>query len=126
MITISSSGSFKNTYKFLGFLHRREYIKNLKKFGERGVQALSEATPVRTGKTAASWGYEIDNKLNSIKITWTNSNLTTQNIPVAILIQYGHGTGAGVYVQGVDYINPALRPVFDEIGDEIWKEVTSA
>lgn len=123
MITISSKGSFDRTYKFLGFLHRREYISSLNDFGKMGVAALSAATPVRTGKTAASWGYEIKNKLNSIQIIWTNSNLTTQGVPVAILIQYGHGTNSGVHVQGIDYINPALEPVFEEISEQIWKEV---
>lgn len=123
MITFSSKGSFNNTYKFLGFLHRRDYLKSLDQFGKKGVAALSAATPKRTGKTASSWGYEIENKLNSIKITWTNDNLTTQNTPVAVLIQYGHGTKSGVYVQGIDYINPALKPVFDNIADQIWKEV---
>ena len=123
MITISSKGSFDNTYRFLGFLHRREYLKSLDSFGRMGVEALSSSTPKRTGKTAASWGYEIKRKLNSIQIIWTNSNLTTQNTPVAILIQYGHGTKSGAYVQGIDYINPALAPVFDDIADKIWKEV---
>ena len=123
MLTISSKGSFDNTYKFLGFLHRREYLKSLDEFGKMGIEALAAATPKRTGKTAASWGYEIKRTVNSIEIIWTNSNLTTQFTPVAILIQMGHGTRSGAYVQGIDYINPALKPVFDKIADKIWKEV---
>lgn len=126
MITITSKGSFTKTYRFLEFLKRREYLKRLNSFGQQGVETLAAATPKATGKTSESWSYQIEEKLNSINITWTNSNLTSSGTPVAILIQYGHGTRSGVYVEGIDYINPALKPVFEEIGKSIWREVTEA
>lgn len=126
MIKFESKGSFKNSYRFLQFLARRKYLEKLDEYGKMGVEALSAATPVRTGKTAASWSYEIDTSLNSVKITWTNSNMAYGNTPVVILLQYGHGTKSGKYVQGRDFINPALRPVFDNIADQIWKEVNEA
>ena len=123
MIKLSSKGSFKKSYRFLEFLFRGEYLRRLNEYGQKGVEALAAATPKATGKTAASWGYEIKEKLNGITITWTNNNLTSTGIPVAVLIQYGHGTRRGAYVQGIDYINPALAPIFSEIADSIWKEV---
>lgn len=89
-----------------------------------GVKALSEATPVLSGKTASSWGYQISKGHGSFSIHWTNSNIN-DGVPIAVIIQYGHGTGWGGYVQGIDYINPALRPVFQDIADQVWKEVTA-
>lgn len=88
-----------------------------------GVDALSAATPVDTGKTAASWGYVITRTSDTATITWTNSNVNN-GVPIALILQYGHGTGTGGYVKGRDYIKPAIRPVFDELANELWKEVT--
>lgn len=116
-------GSFKKTESFLGRAKKRDFYKRLKAYAERGVKALSEATPIDSGLTAASWGYEITQTEDTITISWTNSNIADGWAPVALLIQYGHGTGTGGYVQGRDYINPAMRPIFDEIADAIWEEV---
>lgn len=116
------SGGTK-TEKFLDRLINKDAYRKLDKYGETGVRALSEATPRDSGETANAWAYEIIKEKDSYTIEWTNSNLA-ENVPVAVLIQYGHGTGTGGYVQGVDYINPALKPIFETIADEIWKEVT--
>ena len=108
------------------FLERaKEAVKlgDLDKFGRAGVEALSSATPVNTGKTANSWYYEIENKNGTATISFNNSNIQN-GIPIAIILQYGHGTGTGGWVQGRDYINPAIRPIFDEIAENAWKEVT--
>lgn len=125
MITFSSQGDFKLTKKFLLRIQRREFFKGLSKYGQAGVTALSSATPKDTGETSGSWDYEISLTNSSLSITWMNSNIVS-GVPVAILLQYGHGTGTGGYVQGIDYINPALKPVFENILNEVWKEVTSA
>ena len=98
---------------------------DLDKYGNQGVAALSSATPVDTGLTAASWYYEIEQKPGSTVITFCNSNIQN-GIPIAIILQYGHATGNGGWVQGRDYINPALRPVFDKIAEKAWKEVTES
>lgn len=124
MIRVHHKGDFKNTEKFLEKAKKGDFFKDLNKYGEMGVKALSEATPVRTGKTADSWDYEIEQSSESVHIYWTNSN-ENSGVNVAVLIQYGHGTGTGGYVQGIDYINPALKPVFDEIAEKVWKEVTA-
>lgn len=118
-------GSFKNTDKFFGRAKSKTFYKNLERYAERGVAALSAATPEDTGLTARSWGYEIkyDDLHGTIKIAWTNSNVQDGWANVAILIQYGHGTRNGGFVQGRDYINPAMRPIFDEIANAIWEEV---
>lgn len=126
MVKITSSGSFKNSYKFLRFLFNKGHLRKLDEYGKKGVEALSSATPVDTGKTAASWGYEINEDKDSLSITWTNNNKSADGTPIVILLQYGHGTGWGRYVRGRDFINPALKPVFDEIAEDIWKEVTNA
>lgn len=95
----------------------------LDKYGRDGVAALSSATPVDSGNTANSWYYEIENKKGQVRINFLNSNIN-QGVPIAIMLQYGHGTGTGGWVQGRDYINPAIQPVFDRILQDIWKEVT--
>jgi len=95
----------------------------LNKYGAMGVQALASATPIDSGKTASSWGYEIEQKGKSWSIHWTNDNIN-QNVNIAIILQYGHGTGTGGYVAGQDYINPAIAPIFQAIADEAWKEIT--
>jgi hypothetical protein len=109
---------------FLNGLKNRDFLKHLDFYGRKGVAALSAATPVDTGKTAASWNYEIHYFREGVSMVWTNSNVN-KGENIAILIQYGHGTRNGGFVQGRDYINPALRPIFDEIADSAWKEVTS-
>lgn len=123
MIRFHQRGSTKNTMSFLKRIKSREYLKNLEKFGEYGVAALSAATPMDTGKTAQSWGYSIEIDDKGGRIAWTNSN-ANDGANVAILIQYGHGTRSGTYVEGIDYINPAMRPLFEELARNVWKEVT--
>lgn len=94
------------------------------KYANEGVNALSSATPVDTGLTAKSWDYEISNTDTSTTIYWKNSNVVN-GVPIAVLIQYGHGTKNGGYVEGIDYINPALRPIFEKMAQDAWKEVNS-
>lgn len=124
MITISSHGSFENTEKFLKRMSDRSIFDSLSRYGEEGVQALSQATPKDSGDTAQSWVYEIERTSTSYAIIWSNTNVV-DGVPIAVLIQVGHGTGTGGYVSGRDYINPALRPVFDRIAASVWKEVTA-
>lgn len=125
MIGITSEGDFKNTEKFLKKVKEGRYMDVLDKYGNVGVSALAQATPKRTGKTAASWGYEIQKERGGYVIYWTNNN-NNKDFYVAVALQYGHGTRNGGYVMGRDYINPAMRPVFDKIAEDAWKEVTSA
>ena len=119
------SGGFTKTERFLNRMKRREYLNVLDEFGREGVQALRNATPVESGLTAGSWDYEIKRTRDYVEIVWTNSNIN-DGVPIAVILQYGHGTGTGGYVQGRDYINPAIRPVFDKIAEKAWKVVTSA
>ena len=123
MITITSKGDLSKTYNFLKKISSQKFLNKIKEYGEKGVEVLSNATPVDTGKTAASWGYKVVTTNNSITITWTNSNVV-KGVPIAIILQYGHGTRNGGWVEGRDYINPAIQPIFDEIKNEIWREVT--
>lgn len=126
MIEIRVEGDFKNTEGFLRRLKERRYLRILNKYGEAGVNALTLATPKDTGITAGSWGYEIVQDQNGYVLYWTNTNNVDDWFYVAVALQYGHGTGTGGYVVGRDYINPAMRPIFDKIADDAWKEVTSA
>lgn len=119
------SGGFTKTERFINRMRRREYLNVLDEFGREGVQALRNATPVDSGKTAESWDYEIKRTSNCTEIIWTNSNIN-DGVPIAIILQYGHGTGTGGYVQGRDYINPAIQPIFDKIAEKAWKVVTSS
>lgn len=119
------SGGFTKTERFLNRMKRREYLNVLDEFGRDGVQALRNATPVDSGATAEAWDYEIKRTRNYTEIVWTNSNIN-DGVPIAVVLQYGHGTGTGGYVQGRDYINPAIRPIFDKIAEKAWKVVTSA
>lgn len=119
------SGGFAKTERFLNRMKRREYLNVLDEFGRDGVQALRNATPVDSGATAEAWDYEIKRTRNYTEIVWTNSNIN-DGVPIAVILQYGHGTGTGGYVQGRDYINPAIRPIFDKIAEKAWKVVTSA
>lgn len=119
------SGGFTKTERFLNRMKRREYLNVLDEFGRDGVQALRNATPVDSGATAEAWDYEIKRTRNYTEIVWTNSNIN-DGVPIAVILQYGHGTGTGGYVQGRDYIDPAIRPIFDKIAEKAWKVVTSA
>lgn len=123
MIVVKHRGSFKNTEAFLNRAIKKNYREILEKYAKKGVQALSAATPVDTGLTANSWDYEITYTKNSFSISWTNSNVV-KGVPIAIILQYGHATRGGGYVQGRDYINPALQPIFDQLAKEVWEEVT--
>lgn len=123
MITIKHKGDFKNTERFFKNSRNLRIEDILNKYGQVGVTALAAATPSETGLTAASWSYEIEIGSKSSSIYWTNSN-ENQGVNIAVILQYGHGTGTGGYVSGRDYINPSIQPIFDEIADEAWKEVT--
>ena len=123
-IYISQKGDFSKRIKILKKLSQKTYLKKIEKFAQMGVDALTAATPRDTGKTAESWGYEIHHSENGLTITWTNSNVNKW-ANVAVLIQYGHATRNGGYVQGIDYINPAMKPVFEEIAEKVWVEVIS-
>ena len=124
MFGFKLSGSWKKTERWLKKGLTDDYIKNLlEEMGEKGVKALENATPKKTGLTSKSWRYEIDVNGKNITLYWTNDNKTKDGDMIAVLLQYGHGTGRGGYVKGRDYINPALRPVFDEISEEIRKAV---
>lgn len=124
-VNFEVSGGFTKTERFLNRMKRREYLNVLDEFGRDGVQALRNTTPVDSGATAEAWDYEIKRTRNYTEIVWTNSNIN-DGVPIAVILQYGHGTGTGGYVQGRDYINPAIRPVFDKIAEKAWKVVTSA
>lgn len=122
MITVKSNGIFSKTTRFLERAKKAIKISDLDKYGVRGVAALSKMTPIESGKTASSWYYKIENTNGKISISFYNSNIQN-GVPIAIIIQYGHGTGTGGYVQGRDYINPAIRPIFDQITQDVWNEV---
>lgn len=123
IIQFKQKGDFSKMESFLKKLRKLDLDSVLDKYGKLGVQALASATPVETGKTAASWDYKIEKGKGVVTITWTNSNVNN-GVPIALLIQYGHGTGTGGYVQGRDYIKPAILPIFDQLADALWKEVT--
>ena len=125
MITVTHTGSYSNIDKFLKFISQEKYLRSIYKYAKKGVEALSNATPVDSGKTASSWNSEVIIGANSINIYWNNDNIN-KGVNIAVILQYGHGTRNGGYVQGRDYINPAIRPVFDKMAEELWKEVTSA
>lgn len=125
MFRATSSGSFDKTLKFLNRIQPDKLFANLDRFGRMGVDALSSATPVETGLASQSWGYQVANTKGRVSISWFNTDVEG-GVNIAVIIQYGHGTGTGGYVQGRDYINPAMRPVFDKILDDVWKVVTSA
>ena len=122
-IVFKHKGDFKKTKRFLKRMSEEEYLKCLDKYGRKGGEALALATPRDSGKTAESWDYRINRDKDGVKITWTNSNVN-KGVNIAIILQYGHGTRNGGYVQGRDYINPAIRPIFDQMAAEVWGEVT--
>ena len=123
MITFRQKGDFSKTSRYFERLKEAAKLGMLDKYGREGVAALASATPTETGLTASSWTYEIERKGNSVSIVYKNSNIN-KGVPIAVILQYGHGTGTGGWVQGRDYINPAIQPVFDKIANEAWREVT--
>jgi hypothetical protein len=123
MITFTQKGSFKNIERYLNKVNNAKAMSVLDKYGSIGVNALANATPVETSETANAWSYTIVRRKGYYSIRWHNSHIE-DGIPIAVLIQYGHGTGTGGYVQGRDYINPAIRPIFDRMVAEFWREVT--
>lgn len=122
MFSFVQKGDFSKTNNFLERAKRLVGASSLDRYGRMGVEALRQATPKDSGTTANSWYYEIEESKGSISIVWKNSNVNKGEV-IAVLIQYGHGTGTGGYVSGVDYINPAMRSVFQDIADSIWEEV---
>lgn len=125
MITFKHKGDFSKTKRYLKKIKNLSVYDILDKYGREGVTALSSATPVDTGKTADLWDYLIEGKKGSYVISFSNNN-TNRGVKIAIILQFGHGTGTGGWVEGRDYINPAIQPVFDKIANEAWKEVTKA
>lgn len=124
-MTYTYSGDLKGTRGFLNRLKQDRFVDRLDKYGQMGVKALRDATPRNTGKTADSWDYVIEQNKDSVTITWTNSN-ENRSIPIALLIQYGHATRNGGWISGIDYINPALKPIFEQIATSAWKEVSES
>lgn len=124
MITFTHKGNFEKTDKFLKKINSKKLFSKLDKYGKEGVDALRNATPKDTGLTANSWTYKVSVSSNVCSITWSNSNMN-KGVPIALVLQYGHVTGTGGYVQGIDYINPAMKPIFDKILFDVWKEVSS-
>lgn len=125
MFSLTSSGSFSKTEAFLRKMSKLDISSILEASGSEGVSALASATPTESGLAAHSWSYEVTKSGGGYTITWLNTDIEN-NFPVAIMLQYGYGTGTGGYVQGRDYINPAIRPIFDKIASDVWKAVTSA
>ncbi len=123
MITFSQKGDFSKLSSYLERVKNVIKIGNLDRFGREGVSALSSATPRDSGETANSWYYKINREKDSVSITFHNSH-ANKGANIAIILQYGHGTRNGGYVQGVDYINPAIKPIFERIAEDAWKEVT--
>lgn len=123
MISFRQKGDFSNLSRFLEKAKEAVKIGDLDKYGREGVAALASATPIDSGLTANSWSYEIVRENGSVSIVFNNTNIQN-GVPIAVILQYGHGTGTGGWVQGRDYINPAIRPIFDKIAENAWREVT--
>lgn len=123
LVVMKQSGSLKNFEGFLYKNRKRRLYQLLNEYGKQGVELLRDATPVDTGKTASGWDYEIEVSSQGVSLYWVNNNVN-EGVPIAILIQYGHATRSGSYVQGIDYINPALRPLFESMATKLWKEVS--
>ena len=123
MISFRQKGDFSKLTSFLERAKETVYLGDLNKYGRQGVAALASATPIDSGETASSWYYEIENNKESATITFYNSNVQN-GVPIAIILQYGHGTRNGGWVEGRDYINPAIPPIFDQIVDDAWREVS--
>ena len=124
MLKVTVKGDFTNTSRYLEKMNHKEFLSKVMNYAEMGTDALAKYTPTDTGFTAQSWYSEIEESKDSLVIRWKNSHIN-DGVPIAIILQYGHGTGTGGYVQGRDYINPALQPVFDNIVQLIQKEVKS-
>lgn len=122
-VSFKHRGDFSRTTRYFEKVKKTSHAINFEEFGKRGVAALAAATPVDTGETANSWYYEITKKKGSVTISFCNSKVE-DGVPIAIILQYGHGTQSGGWVQGRDYINPAIQPIFDEILNDAWREVT--
>lgn len=122
VVMFRQKGDFRRTSDFLKRANRLNLDVILNQYGQEGVEALSAATPKDTGTTANSWSYVVHKGTGSITITWSNSNIV-DGVPIAVILQYGHGTRNGGYVQGTDYINPAMKPIFDKIAQRAWEEV---
>ena len=125
MIRFKQKGDFSKVTHYFKRVERASKNIDLEKYAKKGVDALSKATPIDTGKTANSWYYEITKNEGFYKISFCNSNIQN-GVPIAIILQYGHGTNTGGWVEGRDYINPAIRPIFDELAKDAWKEVSRA
>ena len=123
MIRFRQQGDFTKLTRFLERAKEAIHLGDLDRYGKAGVAALSSATPVESGETARSWYYEIKHQKGPVTISFCNSNIQN-GVPIAIILQYGHGTGTGGWVQGRDYINPAIRPIFEQIAKDAWREVT--
>lgn len=123
--SFDASGDFKNTERFLGKVSKLDIMPALRALAQAGVRALSSRTPVESGATAQAWGYEIRSTRGTSTITWTNSH-SISGVNIAIILQMGHGTGTGGWVAGRDYINPAIRPIMDQIAEDVWKVVSTA
>jgi len=122
MIRVKHKGDFKKTTYFFESVLQRKYLRKLQQFGEEGVKALATATPKDSGETAKSWFYEIIESRGMTSIVWKNSHIH-DGVNIAIILQYGHGTRNGGYVQGRNYINPAIAPIFDRIAEQAWNEI---
>lgn len=125
MIKAKTSGDFKDTTSFLKFMQSGKLYENLERYGYMGVDALASATPRDTGRAAESWGFQVGKSGDIYAVSWYNTDIE-DGCNVAVFIQYGHGTGTGGYVPGIDYINPAIKPVFEACVTDIWRRVTNA
>ena len=123
-ITLEASGKYSQTTTWLQRIGRMSIEQQLRRYGLKGVKALASSTPVGTGKTASSWSYTVSQKGDNWVLSWNNSNIV-RGTPIAIILQYGHVTGTGGWVQGRDYINPAIKPIMDEIAEGVWRTVTN-
>ena len=124
-VTVSSKGDWKKTKKWFAAMGKKDYLRELDRLGQQGVQALRSMTPVESGATAAGWYYEVVTTGGQAGIAWYN-NHSNNGVNIAIILQYGHGTGTGGWVAGRDYINPAIKPVMDQIAENVWKAVVTA
>lgn len=125
MIRFSHRGSFDNSEKFFKRIKNKNYRPILERYATQGLTLLRSVTPQDSGLTSDSWGFDISIKKSGFSIHWTNKNITNNGVPVVILLQYGHGTRSGSFVEGKDFINPIMRPLFDNLSENLWKEVTS-
>lgn len=122
LISVKHTGNFQRTDRFLSGVISAHFMRKLKKYGERGVEALKSATPKDSGKTAEAWSYEIVQEPGRTSIYWKNSHVEN-GVNIAVILQYGHGTRTGGFVEGIDYITPAMQPIFEEMAEQVWKEV---